>query len=56
MQSIIMFSVCQFITGQITKLNENDLVDPSFLDSLKMAQNVFDQECFIIYRKKTLFS
>ena len=41
-----MFSICQFVTGQPARLNENDLVDPSFLDSLKMAQSVFDQECF----------
>lgn len=49
MQIITMFSFYQFVIGQPARLNENDLVDPSFLDSLKMAQSVFDQECFIIY-------
>ena len=44
-----MFSICHFVIGQPARLNENDLVDPSFLDSLKMAQSVFDQECFLIY-------
>ena len=47
MQIITMFSICQFVAGQQARLNENDLVDPSFLDSLKMAQNVFDQEYVI---------
>ena len=49
MQIITMFSVCQFVIGQPARLNENDLVDPSFLDSLKMAQSVFDQESSISY-------
>ena len=49
MQVITMFSVCQLLAGQPARFNENDLVDPSFLDSLKMAQSVFDQECFIAY-------
>ena len=47
MQIITMFSICQFVTGQLARFNENDLVDPSFLDSLKMAQSVFDQESSI---------
>ena len=50
MQIITMFSICQFVVGQPAGFNENDLVDPSFLDSLKMAQSVFDQECFITYQ------
>ena len=37
----------QFAVGQDERFDENDLVDPSFLDSLQKAQNVFDQECFI---------
>ena len=46
MQIITIYAIVQFVTGQLTRFNENDLVDPSFLDSLKKAQSVFDQECF----------
>ena len=45
MQIITIYAIFQFVTGQ-TRFNENDLVDPTFLDSLKKAQSVFDQENF----------
>ena len=45
MQIITIYAFFQFVSGQ-TRFNENDLVDPNFLDSLKKAQSVFDQENF----------